>query len=294
MRRIARGAIMMFLLYCSHVSFGQKLISLPTNVKLEYVEQGDPNGVPVIFLHGISDSWHSFESVLKYLPRHIHAFAISQRGHGDSERPSSGFLMKDFANDVAAFIKKKKLGRVIVAGHSMGGIVAQQFAVLYPELVKGLVIIDSEANFKDNPGMPEFFNEVLKLEGSIDRKFMDDFQRSTLSRPIEPAYYEKLVNEGMKVPVKVFRDAFTGIMEADLTKEIKSIQAPVLVFWGDQDSFCPREGQDALVRNIKNSRLVVYEGIGHALHWQEPRRFVKDLMDFVNTVDQAGQLSSKR
>lgn len=258
-----------------------KTISLPGRVKLEYVEKGNAKGIPVIFLHGITDSWHSFESVLQYLPANIHAFAISQRGHGDSERPADGFLPKDFADDVAAFIREKKLGPVIIAGHSMGGFNAQQFAILYPKLTKGLVIIDSDAGFRDNPGMNEFYQEVMKMKGSIDREYMDGFQKATLAIPINPDYYETLVSEGMKCPVRVFQGALTGIMETDLVKDLKKVSAPTLIFWGDKDAFCLRAGQDVMKKNIKNSRLIIYEGTGHALHWEQPQRFVKDLTAFI-------------
>jgi alpha-beta hydrolase superfamily lysophospholipase len=56
-------------------------------------------GVPVILLHGITDSWRSFEPVLPHLPASIRAFALSQRGHGDSERPAAGYHPRDFAAD---------------------------------------------------------------------------------------------------------------------------------------------------------------------------------------------------
>jgi non-heme chloroperoxidase len=95
-------------------------IELRTGVKLTYVEQGDPKGIPVILLHGITDSLRSFENVLPHLPDSIHAFALSQRGHGDSDRPTTGYRPQDFAADLAAFVETLGLGPVVVAGHSMG------------------------------------------------------------------------------------------------------------------------------------------------------------------------------
>ena len=74
-----------------------KKINVSTGTTLEYVEQGRDAGVPIIFLHGITDSWHSFELVLPFLPESIHAFAISLRGHGGSSKPTTGYLMKDFS-----------------------------------------------------------------------------------------------------------------------------------------------------------------------------------------------------
>lgn len=73
-----------------------KTAKLSNGVRLQYAEQGSFSGTPVIFLHGITDSWHSFESVLALLPGNIHAFAISQRGHGDSDRPLAGYTPKIF------------------------------------------------------------------------------------------------------------------------------------------------------------------------------------------------------
>jgi non-heme chloroperoxidase len=81
-----------------------KSVELPNGVRLPYVEQGDPSGVPVVFLHGFLDSWCTFEPVLSLLPESIHAFAPTQRGHGDASRPAAGYGVPDFAADLAAFM----------------------------------------------------------------------------------------------------------------------------------------------------------------------------------------------
>src|SRR5687768_3405964 len=61
--------------------------ALSTGVTLPFVEQGDPAGMPVVLLHGLTDSWQSFAPVLPFLPASIRAFAVTQRGHGDADRP---------------------------------------------------------------------------------------------------------------------------------------------------------------------------------------------------------------
>src|SRR5512134_1726307 len=105
-----------------------KTAELPANVRLPYVEQGDESGVPVVMLHGVTDSWHSFELVLPRLPESIRAFALTQRGHGDASRPDSGYRYTDLAADVAAFMDVHQLKSAVVVGHSMGSSVAQRFA----------------------------------------------------------------------------------------------------------------------------------------------------------------------
>ena len=258
-----------------------KEILLSTGVRLQYAEQGDVKGTPVVFLHGITDSWHSFESVLPNLPSSIRAFAISQRGHGDSERPAEGYAPKDFAADVASFLKQKKINKAFIVGHSMGGINAQQFAIDYPELTRGMIIIDADPVLKNNPGMSEFHAEVMKMEGAIDRKFMDEFQKATLAKPIDSGYYNLLVDEGIKVPARVFQAALTGLLNVDYSERLKEVNAPALIFWGSKDAFCAFKGQEMLVNNIKNSTLIIYGNTGHALHWEEPQKFTTDLINFI-------------
>jgi len=124
----------------------------------------------------------------------------------------------------------------------------------------------------------------MKLSGTIDKKFMDDFQTATLAKPIDKDWYETLVLEGMKCPVHVFQGAMGGLMETDLIQELKKISAPTLIFWGDKDAFCPREAQDVMMKNIRHAKLIVYEGTGHALHWEEPQRFVNDLIKYIKSL----------
>jgi non-heme chloroperoxidase len=119
-------------------------------VTLEYVEQGDRAGVPMLLLHGVTDSWRSFERVLPHLPTSIRAFAVTQRGHGDSGRPAAGYRTRDFASDVTAFADALSLGPVLVVGHSMGSTNAMRFALDHPGRIRGLVLVGAFASYRRN------------------------------------------------------------------------------------------------------------------------------------------------
>lgn len=265
-------------------SFHVQRIALKTGVELEYVEQGNPNGIPVVMLHGITDSWHSYETTLPYLPGNFHVFAITQRGHGNSQKNAKGYSPKEFAGDVAAFIEQKKLGAIVVVGHSMGGVVAQQFVLDYPKLTKAVVIICSDPAIAKNPVMPGFYEEVQKMPDTPSREFMNEFQKGCLAKPIDSSYFNTLVSESMKMPIPIFKQALKNLMNVDYTEQLKTIKQPVLVFSGAKDAFFLKEGQEKLVGNIKQVKWIVYEEAGHSLHWEEPQRFAKDLTDFINTV----------
>ena len=93
--------------------------------------------MPILFLHGWPDSWFSFSRVLSLLPERYHAFAVDQRGFGDSERPDRGYGIEDLAADVRRFLDAVAVERATVVGHSFGSFVARRVAVAYPDRVAG-------------------------------------------------------------------------------------------------------------------------------------------------------------
>ena len=268
----------------SSLSLAAPSIELPTGVALSYVEQDSPSGVPVLLLHGLSDSLRSFDRVRPHLPASIHAFALSQRGHGDSGRPAAGYSPGDFAADLAAFIDAFGLERAVIAGHSMGSSIARRFALDYPERTLGLVLIGSFATLEGNPGVIELSKVVAGLDDPIDPGFVAEFQQSTLAQPVPREFFDMVVQESLKVPARVWKGVLEGLTGPDHPTELGEIRTPTLIVWGDRDQFCPRSDQDALAAAIAGSRLLVYPGVGHDPHWEQPERFAADLVAFTQEI----------
>ena len=251
---------------------------------LPYVEQGDPTGTPVVFLHGVTDSWRSWQLVLPELPDAIHAFVLTQRGHGDAERPSRGYSQDGLAADVAAFMDAVGLGAAIIVGTSLGSTVAQHFALAYPERVLGLVLAGTFSGYRNNPAVVEFAEFLATLTDPITPDFAREFQESTLAQPIPQSFLDTVVAESLKVPARVWQAVFDGCVMAEWEDRLGEITAPTLIVWGDQDVYAPRADQETLVAAIAGARLEVYVGAGHAMHWEEPDRFAADLVDFVERL----------
>lgn len=262
--------------------FRPKSVALSTGVTLPYVEHGDPAGVPVLFLHGVTDSWLSFAPVLPHLPPTIRAIALSQRGHGDADRPESGYRTRDFAADVAAFQDALGLGPMFVVGHSMGATNAQRFAIDHPDRLRGLVLAGSFASYRDNAALADFWPVVDGLSDPIDPAFVRAFQESTLAQPVPAEFLDAVVAESLKLPARVWRATFAGFLEDDCAASLSHITCPTLILWGARDALSVRRDQDALLAAIPNSRLLEYSAAGHALHWEEPGRFARDVEGFVD------------
>ncbi len=118
---------------------------LATGVRLHYAEGGNPTGEAIIFLHGYSDSWFSFSGVLPLLSPSYHAFALTERGHGDSDKPQCCYTVDNFAADVDAFMDALGIEEATLVGGSGGGFIAQRVALDYPHRVSRLILIASGA-----------------------------------------------------------------------------------------------------------------------------------------------------
>jgi non-heme chloroperoxidase len=252
-------------------------ITLSTGVRLPYLERGEPSGVPVLLLHGYTDSCHSFGPLLAELPASVHAFALTQRGHGDADRPATGYRPEDFAADAAAFMDAVGLEAAVIVGHSAGSYTAQRFAIDHPDRTLGLVLIGAFRSFGGNPGLEEFGQAVSELGDPVDAEFVREFQHSTVAQPVPPAFLERVIDESRKVPARVWKAALRGLLDAEPLTDAGAIAAPTLILWGDRDDLCTHSEQRAIAASIAGARLATYRGTGHAPHWEQPARVAADV-----------------
>jgi non-heme chloroperoxidase len=261
-----------------------KSITLDNGIMLEYAEQGHPNGLPVLLLHGFTDSWRSYEMVLPFLPSHLHVFSITLRGHGNSSKPGAGYEPCDFADDIAAFMRAIKLKSAVIVGHSMGSTIAQCVAVRYPELASGIVLTSALADF-NQPVMAGFREFVQELTDPIDSAFIAEFQTGGAVRPVPLEQIKTFIAESMKVPAHVWKSVTSGWAKGDFTRQLVTYNKPVLIIWGEQDEMCTRSDQERLLQSLRYSTLIVYEGAGHAVPWEEPEQLALHLTKFVSMID---------
>ncbi len=257
-------------------------VRLKTGVRLRYAEQGDPAGHPIILLHGYTDSGFSFSRVLPVFDPAYHVYVLDQRGHGDSDRPTSGYTFRDFAADVIAFMDAKGIKRATLVGHSMGSIVAQQVVLSAPQLVERLVLIGSATTVR-NDMVLEFQQAVQTLKDTVPAEFVREFQASTVYQPLPDEFMNRVVAESLKLPARLWREVMAGMLAGDCKAQLGGIRVPTLIIWGDRDTIFLRAEQDALAATLPNAVLKVYRETGHSPHWERPEQFVQDLKAFITS-----------
>lgn len=265
------------------MTLSPRVARLPSGIELPYVDVGHHDGDAVVLLHAYADSWRSFEEVVHHLPRSIRALVPTQRGHGDATKPPTGYAVGDFARDLAAFMDELGLQRATLVASSSAAFTALRVATDSPARVAGLVLLGAPWSLRERAPSLGFVEAVFALEDPVDPGFVREFVRDTSSERVPERFLETMIAESSKVPARVWKHTLEGLLAAPSAAE-STPDVPALIVWGDSDELLPRADQVRLNTAIPGSRLVVYEGVGHVVHWEQPERVARDVARFVATL----------
>ena len=252
-------------------------VRLPSGIRLHYIEQGPASGPAILLLHGYTDSSGSWGLVMPLLPPEMRVVALDQRGHGFSDRPEGAYTVDDFATDALEAMDALQIASATVVGHSMGSFVARRVAERAPDRVSHLVLLGS-APTADNAAVREVLHAVNALSDPVDPAFVREFQLSTAAKPVPPAFMAARIVNSENMPAHVWKSALGSLVGY---RPSAAITCPTLVIGGDADSVFSKEEQAALAREIPGAVLDLEPGIGHALNWEDPDRFVASLLRFL-------------
>lgn len=121
----------------------RRTVALPDGITLAYVQLGNPHGVPVVLIHGYTDSDLDWAPLIPYLSRDFRLVVVDLRSHGASSKPECCYTRLDFAYDVKLLLDALGIGRADIVGHSLGSMIAQTFAEYWPQRTRRVVLISS-------------------------------------------------------------------------------------------------------------------------------------------------------
>ena len=152
---------------------------------------------------------------------------------------------------------------------------AQRFAVENPGRTLGLALSGCPRSLR---GLrPPFADVVATLKDPIDPTFARELTEGMVAREVPEAVMAMLCEENLKVPARVWRDAFEGLLAADPPLDTGRICVPTLIVWGARDSLLPRAGQESMAMEIPGARFVVYPDVGHLPVLEAPARVAADI-----------------
>lgn len=245
---------------------GRKRVVDLAGVEIAYVEIAGAEPA-LLLLHGFTDTSRSFSLLAPYLAGR-RLIMPDLRGHGASQA-GKGFGIEDFAEDIAGLIRRLRLDRPVVVGHSLGSMVAIALAARHNDLIGGLVVLAGTLK-------PDFARDHLLVAGV-----------QALRDPISPAdplydwwhacrpgvpqpFLAGLAKDASAMPAARWRAILEEICRADLTSAAQKVQTRALIIAGACDPLFGEAHQQALSRCLAGASLVRAEACGHNPHWEDP------------------------
>lgn len=255
-----------------------------TRGTIAYDEQG--RGNPIVMLSSGAHDRHDFDGLRELLPDGFRSIAPDWPGHGESpagNEPASAMGFADVAEELVAQLAPEG---ALVLGNSVGGFAAARLAVRRPELVRGLVLVDSGGFLPRSPQVrifcalmaqprflraiyPWFANRYMRAQGEADRRVRDVGIATTRQDP------------GLAAVSGLWRSFRSP--EHDLRKAAASIAAPTLVIWGIKDPVIPLKAGRTIAATIPGAHLELLD-TGHAPQVSDPDGFATIFVPFAERV----------
>ncbi len=268
--------------------------ALPDGETLAYLDLGPRDGTPLVLIHGYTDSARDWLPLAPLLTPKFRLVIVDLRGHGASDKPDCCYTRFDFAYDIKLLLDALHIETADIAGHSLGSIVAQTFAELWPGSTRHLVLISSTATSfgttepggslnSAQPRAPSWLTALAQLKDPIDpdSAFMRDWWRESMR--INPEFFvSRQRHDAAAIPARVWRAiADQSLVGVDLRSMLPRVQAPTLLIWGGRDTLVGDAGRDALRAGLVRAEVRTFGSLGHDLFWEDPRAVATVVSDFL-------------
>jgi 3-oxoadipate enol-lactonase len=250
--------------------------------EIHYENHGQ--GEPLVMITGLGGDLRSWKSMVPALSKHHHLIVLDNRGSGRSTVPKRSFIVADMADDVAGLLDHLGICRSHVLGASMGGNVAQEFAMRYPERVGGLVLLATYARRPDRSSVAIDVMVRMVREGASIELLDTMMQCWCLPDPMfRSKHLEKMpTRRDLDQEERDFINGFALQKEAldafDNRNELGRIKAPTLIMHGNADIMVDPRHALELGSGIKGARTVLVDGVGHIF---PPGKCVDEIISFL-------------
>jgi pimeloyl-ACP methyl ester carboxylesterase len=271
-----------------------KFADVGGGLTVHYRDQGNPVGPVLVLLHGSNASLHTWEPWVARLGAKYRIISLDQIGHGlTGPNPSGQYDGPAFVSTLDALLAKLGVSRFALAGNSMGGYVAWEYALAHPGKLTHLVLVDAGGPPDDpNKSLPIGFR-IARTPG-LSKIALVITPRSLF----EKSMHQSVSNQAVVTPEAIDRywelnrypgnRAATGARFAQYSKRdantgrLGEIRVPTLILWGDQDKLIPVKGADWFAARIPGSVKIVYPGIGHMPMEETPDQSAADADAFLS------------
>lgn len=265
-------------------------------MRVHYRDEGNAlDSIPLVLIHGTSSSLHTWEQVVSILNTTSYGkkrvITLDMPAFGlTGPNPENKYSYENFTQVIDSLLIKLKVNRCMIGGNSLGGGIAWHFAVAHPNKVNKLILIDASGYPKKNEKgslgfkiaqIPVINNLLLYItpkfliQKSIEGVY---YNQNLIKETTVTRYHELLLCEGNRsAALSLFKHPFV-----QNTELIKTIQAPTLILWGRADGLISVDNASLFNTDIKNSKVVILDNVGHVPNEEAPQAVADAIYDFIN------------
>lgn len=256
--------------------------------QLHLVEAGNPEGQPILFIHGLSQCWLTWSRQLESdLARNYRLIAMDMRGHGKSDKPRTGYDdSRLWADDVAAIIRELDLDRPVLSGWSYGPLVILDYVRHYgEEAIGGIQFVSAITKLGSDAALSVLAPEFLSLvpgffsndtEDSV--RSLDSLLRMCFVREPSAADLNMMLGYNVSVPPYVRQALLSRAFDND--DLLPTLRSPVLITHGSDDAIVRMAAVEQHRSLIPNVQVDIMSGVGHAPFWEDAPGFNRRLEAF--------------
>jgi pimeloyl-ACP methyl ester carboxylesterase len=259
---------------------------------VHYRDEGNStDSIPLVLLHGTGASLHTFDVWTKELKKSRRVIRMDLPAFGlTGPFPDANYSTQHYVAFINEFVTSLGIQKCILAGNSLGGQIAWNFALAQPDKVGKLILIDAAGYPKAPKSEPMAFKvgkiPVLKniftyvtprsvAKASIENVYFDT---SKVTDSLVDRYFELTLRAGNR---QAFVDRLNRESEASDYTNIKNVQQPTLILWGDQDLLVPVENAYKFQADLPNDTLVIFKNLGHVPMEESPDESLLPVLDFL-------------
>lgn len=278
-----------------------KKVYLPKSAyNIAYTDEGKGEKT-IIFIHGLGSYLQAWIKNVDVLKKDYRCISIDLPGYGKSSKEPHSGMMTFYAGIVNELVKELKLENVYLAGHSMGGQISMTTTLLYPDLAKGIILVDPAGFEPFTKGQRQWFKNVMTLDGvrlttpeAIQNNLASNFYRL-------PADADFMISDRMIMRTAKDFTAYcyavvqsvAGMVDNPVLDYLQDIKVPTLIFFGENDNLIPNRFLNPgptidIARNgadkIKNSKLIMVPKCGHFMMFEKSETFNSEVNTFLKTL----------
>jgi len=251
-------------------------------IELNMVKKGQ--GDPLIFIHGWAASHRFWKHQVPFFAQSNQVISYDLRGHGDSGKPETGYQITDHLHDLEKLLTENRLSKLVLIGHSLGGMIALQYALEHPLTPRALVLVGTSPHPVASRKRSIQFS-FLQLLIRMSRKRAANFTERALFAPnVRPELVEWVNKESMRTPTHVILEILKSVKSFNIVSQLSEIQAPTLIVYSEFETAVESQALNQMQELIPKAKLQMISGAGHNCMLEQPSQFNSVLDGFLREL----------